>query len=57
MKLFAEVVAQNRAAIEGAGGVVTDWRGQPAKLGGQIVAAANRKILDEALVSLRRSAL
>jgi len=43
--------------IEGAGGVVTDWRGEPAKLGGQIVAAANRRILDEALVSLRRSAL
>jgi histidinol phosphatase-like enzyme (inositol monophosphatase family) len=43
--------------IEGAGGVVTDWRGSPAKLGGQIVAAANRKILDEALVSLKRSAL
>ena len=43
--------------IEGAGGVVTDWRGNPAKLGGQIVAAANRKILDEALVSLRRFAL
>lgn len=43
--------------IEGAGGVVTDWRGQPAQLGGQIAAAANRKILDEALVSLRRSAL
>jgi histidinol phosphatase-like enzyme (inositol monophosphatase family) len=43
--------------IEGAGGVVTDWRGNTAKLGGQIAAAANRKILDEALVSLRRSAL
>jgi len=43
--------------IEGAGGVITDWRGNPAQLGGQIVAAANRKILDEALVSLRRSAL
>lgn len=43
--------------VEGAGGVVTDWRGEPAKLGGQILAAANRKILDEALVSLRRSAL
>lgn len=43
--------------IEGAGGVVTDWRGEPAKLGGQIAAAANRKLLDEALVSLRRSAL
>lgn len=43
--------------IEGAGGVVTDWRGAAAKLGGQIAAAGNRKILDEALVSLSRSAL
>lgn len=43
--------------IEGAGGVVTDWRGQPAKLGGQIAAAANRTILDQALVSLKRSAI
>lgn len=42
--------------IENAGGVVTDWRGHPAKLGGQIAAAANQDILDEALVSLRRSA-
>jgi histidinol phosphatase-like enzyme (inositol monophosphatase family) len=43
--------------VEGAGGVVADWRGEPAKLGGQIVAAANRRILDEALISLRRSAI
>lgn len=43
--------------VEGAGGVVADWRGEPAKLGGQIVAAANRKILDEALVAFRRSSL
>ena len=43
--------------IEGAGGVVTDWRGQPPKLGGQIVAAANRTLLDQALISLKRSAL
>ena len=42
--------------VENAGGVVTDWRGQPARIGGQIVAAANQSILDEALVSLRRSA-
>ena len=42
--------------IENAGGVVTDWRGAPARLGGQIVAAANQAILDEALISLRRSA-
>jgi histidinol phosphatase-like enzyme (inositol monophosphatase family) len=43
--------------IEGAGGVVTDWRGDKPRLGGQIAAAANRRILDEALISLRRSAL
>ena len=43
--------------IHGAGGLVTDWRGEPAKLGGQIVAASCRRILDEALISLRRSAL
>ncbi len=42
--------------IENAGGVVTDWAGNPATLGGQIVAAANQEILDEALISLRRSA-
>ncbi len=42
--------------IENAGGVVTDWRGRPARLGGQIVAASNQSILDEALISLRRSA-
>ncbi len=42
--------------IHGAGGLVTDWRGEPAKLGGQIVAASCRGILDEALISLRRSA-
>ena len=42
--------------IENAGGVVTDWRGHPARLGGQIVAAANQNILEEALISLRRSA-
>lgn len=42
--------------IEGAGGHVTDWRGEPARLGGQIVAAGCRGILDEALISLRRSA-
>ncbi len=42
--------------IENAGGVVTDWAGAPASLGGQIVAAANQNILDEALISLRRSA-
>ena len=55
--LKAHDVAALFPVIEGAGGVVTDWRGGPAQLGGQIVAAANRRILEEALISLRRSAL
>lgn len=54
--LQAHDVAALIPVIQNAGGVVTDWRGQPAKLGGQIVAAANQDILDEALISLRRSA-
>jgi histidinol phosphatase-like enzyme (inositol monophosphatase family) len=43
--------------VEGAGGVVTDWRGQPVgQHGGQVVISGDRRPLDEALVSLRRSA-
>ncbi|WP_309643762.1 histidinol-phosphatase [Phenylobacterium sp.] len=43
--------------IEGAGGLVTDWRGAPVgQHGGQIVIAGDRACLDEALVALRRSA-
>ncbi len=43
--------------IEGAGGLVTDWRGQPVgAFGGQIAIAGDRACLDEALVALRRSA-
>lgn len=42
--------------IEGAGGVVTDWRGRPVRSGGQVVAAASREILEEARIALRRSA-
>jgi histidinol phosphatase-like enzyme (inositol monophosphatase family) len=55
--LKAHDVAALIPVIEGAGGVVTDWRGNAPQLGGQIAAAANRGILDEALISLRRSAL
>jgi histidinol phosphatase-like enzyme (inositol monophosphatase family) len=55
--LKAHDVAALIPVIEGAGGVVTDWRGNEPQLGGQIAAAANRRILDEALISLRRSAL
>lgn len=55
--LKAHDVAALIPVIEGAGGVVTDWRGDTPQLGGQIAAAANRRILDEALISLKRSAL
>ena len=55
--LKAHDVAALIPVIEGAGGIVTDWRGNKPQLGGQIVAAANRAILDEALISLSRSAL
>jgi len=43
--------------IEGAGGLVTDWRGRPVgQHGGQIAIAGDRGCLDEALVALRRAA-
>ena len=43
--------------VEGAGGVVADWRGAPVgRDGGQVVMAGDRACLDEALVALRRSA-
>jgi histidinol phosphatase-like enzyme (inositol monophosphatase family) len=43
--------------IENAGGVVTDWRGNPMpERGGQIAIAGDRACLEEALVALRRSA-
>jgi histidinol phosphatase-like enzyme (inositol monophosphatase family) len=43
--------------IEGAGGVVTNWRGQPMpESAGQVAIAGDRACLDEALVALKRSA-
>ncbi len=43
--------------VEGAGGLVTNWRGEPiGPKGGQMVISGDRRPLDEALVSLRRSA-
>jgi fructose-1,6-bisphosphatase/inositol monophosphatase family enzyme len=43
--------------IEGAGGLVTDWRGAPiGRHGGQMAIAGDRAVLDEALVALRRAA-
>jgi histidinol phosphatase-like enzyme (inositol monophosphatase family) len=40
------------AVIEAAGGIVTDWRGNPALDGGRILAAANRDVHAEALALL-----
>lgn len=42
--------------VRGAGGQACDWRGAPAKPGGQIVCAASEALLEQALISLRRSA-
>jgi len=43
--------------IAGAGGLVTDWRGDPVgQDGGQVAIAGDRACLEEALVALRRSA-
>ncbi|HWE45434.1 MAG TPA: histidinol-phosphatase [Caulobacteraceae bacterium] len=43
--------------VEGAGGYVRNWRGDDVDGSGQIVAAGDARCLDEALTSLRRSAL
>lgn len=40
------------AVIEAAGGIVTDWRGGPAHLGGQVLAAANAGVHAAALERL-----
>ena len=43
--------------IEGAGGLVTDWRGERiGRTGGQMAIAGDRRCLEEALVALRRAA-
>lgn len=42
--------------VRGAGGLACDWHGKPAMPGGQLVCAATQDLLDDALVSLRRSA-
>lgn len=43
------------AVIEAAGGIVTDWRGGPAKDGGRVLAAANAEIHAAALEVLARA--
>lgn len=42
--------------VRGAGGIATNWRGEPPALGGQIVCAASEGILEQALLALRRAA-
>jgi histidinol phosphatase-like enzyme (inositol monophosphatase family) len=41
--------------VRGAGGLACNWRGEPAMPGGQLVCAATQDLLDQALISLRRS--
>ena len=43
--------------VQGAGGIVTDWRGQSATDGGQVVAAATPQLHAKALEVLRTAAL
>ncbi|MEO1029099.1 MAG: inositol monophosphatase family protein [Pseudomonadota bacterium] len=43
--------------VRGAGGLACDWTGAPAKPGGQIVCVSSQELLDQALISLRRSAI
>ncbi|MEM7662383.1 MAG: inositol monophosphatase family protein [Pseudomonadota bacterium] len=43
--------------VRGAGGLACDWTGAPAKPGGQLVCASSQGVLDQALISLRRSAV
>ncbi|MBO9465049.1 histidinol-phosphatase [Tropicibacter sp. R15_0] len=40
--------------IEAAGGIVTNWQGEPVHEGGQVIAAANAKIHAEALAVLQK---
>ena len=40
------------AVIEAAGGIVTDWQGNPVHMGGRVLAAANAEIHAEALALL-----
>ncbi|HEY9212464.1 MAG TPA: inositol monophosphatase family protein, partial [Ancylobacter sp.] len=40
--------------VEGAGGIVTDWEGRPARGGGRIVAAGDPRVHEAALEVLAR---
>jgi histidinol phosphatase-like enzyme (inositol monophosphatase family) len=43
--------------VEGAGGVITDWRGNPCWEGGQVVASAHRELHVQALAMLKCAAV
>ena len=43
--------------IEAAGGTVTNWRGAAPDGNGQILAVGDARLIDQALVTLRRAAL
>ena len=51
--LYAYDICAPIAVIEAAGGIVTDWNGQSAYGGGQVLAAANPIIHEQALAILR----
>ncbi|MGF1463383.1 MAG: inositol monophosphatase family protein [Maricaulaceae bacterium] len=42
--------------VEGAGGLLTNWRGGPAWEGGQVIAAGDHRAHEQALVALKRAA-
>ena len=50
--LLAYNVQAPIAVIEAAGGIVTDWQGNPCTMGGHVLAAANREIHAEAMALL-----
>ena len=42
--------------IQGAGGIITTWDGEPAEKGGRILVAGDRRVYDEARALLAASA-
>jgi myo-inositol-1(or 4)-monophosphatase len=42
--------------VEAAGGIITDWSGGPAVDGGQVVAAGDRRVYEQALELLSGAA-
>ena len=43
--------------VEGAGGVISNWRGEPAISGGQVIAAATSQLHQQALAILSVAAV